>query len=96
MKALIYNNKVVDIQDNEFDVHSDMYWVDTDNDILIGSLYENGIFTNPPNYIPTYDVLRSYEYPSIGDQLDAIWKGGNYLEEMRDKVLAIKAKYPKE
>lgn len=44
---------------------------------------------------PTYAQLRADEYPSIRDQLDAIWKGGYAMEEMRDKVKAIKTKYPK-
>lgn len=40
-------------------------------------------------------ILRSVEYPSIGDQLDALWKGGEAAEEMLAKVQAVKSKYPK-
>lgn len=39
--------------------------------------------------------LREDAYPPIKDQLDAAWKGGDYAEEMRRKVLAVKEKYPK-
>jgi hypothetical protein len=39
--------------------------------------------------------LRSNEYPPIGDQLDALWKGGDAAAEMLAKVQAVKAKYPK-
>lgn len=42
-----------------------------------------------------YAVKRSKEYPSIGDQLDALWKGGDAAAEMLAKVQAVKAKYPK-
>ena len=43
-----------------------------------------------------YIAKRAAEYPSIGDQLDALWKGGAEAEAMLAKVQAIKAKYPKE
>lgn len=42
-----------------------------------------------------YQEQRKAEYPSIADQLDAIWKGGADMEQMRQQVLAVKAKYPK-
>ena len=38
---------------------------------------------------------RAREYPSIGDQLDALWKGGDAAAEMLAAVQAVKAKYPK-
>ena len=43
-----------------------------------------------------YITKRAAEYPSIGDQLDALWKGGDAQTEMLAKVMAVKAKYPKE
>ena len=42
-----------------------------------------------------YKELRAREYPSIGDQLDALWKGGDAAAEMLAKVQAVKTKYPK-
>ena len=42
-----------------------------------------------------YQRQRVPEYPSIGDQLDAIWKGGDAYDVMLAKVMAIKDKYPK-
>ena len=42
-----------------------------------------------------YKEKRLKEYPSIGDQLDAIWKGGQDMEAMRQQILAVKAKHPK-
>ena len=42
-----------------------------------------------------YIAKRIAEYPSIGDQLDALWKGGEAAAEMLAKVQAVKTKYPK-
>ena len=42
-----------------------------------------------------YQRERAAEYPSIGDQLDALWKGGAEAEAMLAKVQAVKQKYPK-
>ena len=42
-----------------------------------------------------YISKRAVEYPSIGDQLDALWKGGDAAAEMLAKVQAVKVKYPK-
>ena len=42
-----------------------------------------------------YIFKRLAEYPPIGDQLDALWKGGDAAAEMLAKVQAVKQKYPK-
>jgi hypothetical protein len=42
-----------------------------------------------------YKSKRQAEYPPIGDQLDALWKGGDAAVEMLAIVQAVKAKYPK-
>lgn len=44
---------------------------------------------------PTYSQLRAAAYPAIGDQLDAIWKGGEAEVEMLTQILAVKTRYPK-
>lgn len=46
--------------------------------------------------IPDYYAKRRSEYPSIGDQLDALWRGGSAHTEMLAQIAAIKTKYPKE
>jgi hypothetical protein len=43
-----------------------------------------------------YKEQRAAEYPAIGDQLDALWKGGDAAAEMLAAVQAVKAKYPKD
>ena len=42
-----------------------------------------------------YIAKRVAEYPPIGDQLDALWKGGAEAEAMLAKVQAVKQKFPK-
>jgi hypothetical protein len=44
MKALILNNKVVDVKEVEFEVHNTMIWVDCSNDIKIGYRYDGRNF----------------------------------------------------
>ena len=46
MKALILNNKVVDVQEAEFEVHSSMTWVDCDDTIKVGFDYDGSTFTS--------------------------------------------------
>jgi hypothetical protein len=43
-----------------------------------------------------YKEQRAAEYPSIGDQLDALFHAGLFPEEMSDKIRQVKEKYPKE
>lgn len=42
-----------------------------------------------------YQRQRAPEYPSITDQLDALFKAGAFPEEMAAQIQAIKDKYPK-
>jgi hypothetical protein len=42
-----------------------------------------------------YQALRVAEYPSIGDQLDALFKAGLFPADMAELVKAVKNKYPK-
>lgn len=42
-----------------------------------------------------YKESRARAYPSIGDQLDALWKGGAAAAAMAAKVQAVKDAYPK-
>lgn len=42
-----------------------------------------------------YQRKRAPEYPSIGDQLDDLFKAGVFSDAMAAKIQAIKDKYPK-
>lgn len=44
---------------------------------------------------PDYYAKRRAEYPSLADQLDAMWKGGEAAIAMTAKIAEVKAKYPK-
>lgn len=43
-----------------------------------------------------YIAKRQREYPSIGDQLDALFHAGVFPPEMAAQIQAVKDKYPKE
>jgi hypothetical protein len=47
--------------------------------------------------IPDYYALRRNEYPSLGEQLGALWKGSEHPDyvDMMNKIQAVKEKYPK-
>ena len=42
-----------------------------------------------------YNDKRVREYPSIGDQLDALFHAGVFPAEMAAQIQAVKDKYPK-
>lgn len=45
--------------------------------------------------IPDYYAKRRAEYPSLAEQMGAMWKGGDAAAAMAAKIAEIKAKYPK-
>ena len=45
--------------------------------------------------ISNYRSQRAAEYPSIGDQLDALFHAGMLPQDLTIQIQAIKAKYPK-
>jgi len=42
-----------------------------------------------------YRKLRAMSYPSIGDQLDALFKAGVFPPEMSAQIAAVKERFPK-
>jgi hypothetical protein len=46
MKALVFNGKVVEIN-NPFPVHPSMGWVDLQEGVEVGDLYQDGQFIKP-------------------------------------------------
>ena len=53
----------------------------------------------PRVFEKTYVQKRREDYPTVGDQLDALWKGlhgePEAMEAMRLKISAVKEKHPK-
>lgn len=58
MKALIFENKVVDIQATEFEVAPTMSWVDCDDTVKIGFSYDGSTFTSNE---PTAEEIATFE-----------------------------------
>jgi hypothetical protein len=96
MKALVFNNHVMDVSTTQYEVHKDWKWVNCPSNVEQGYTFDGKTFTAPPA-IPerTYAELRAKKYPSIGDQLDDLFKAGVFSDEMAAKIQAIKDKYPK-
>lgn len=46
-------------------------------------------------YKVSYRGLRAKAYPPVGDQLDALWKGGQEQAAMKAAIDKVKADYPK-
>jgi hypothetical protein len=46
MKALIFKNKVVDVQATEFEVHNSQTWVDCNDTVKVGFDYDGSTFTS--------------------------------------------------
>ncbi len=97
MKALILNNKIVDVAETEFQVHSSMSWIDCpDNCTVIG--WELNGSGNPVEKTPladdrTYAEKRFDEYPSMREQLDDIYHNG--IDAWKATIKTTKDKYPK-
>ena len=58
MKALIFENKVVDVQATEFEVAPTMSWVDCDDTVKIGFSYDGSTFTS---HLPTAEEIATFE-----------------------------------
>ena len=58
MKALILNNKVVDVKENEFEVAPTMSWVDCDDTVKTGFSYDGSTFTSNE---PTAEQIAEHE-----------------------------------
>ena len=49
----------------------------------------------PVIHVQTYQEKRAFEYPSIGDQLDALYHAGVFPSEMTAIIKAVKDANPK-
>ena len=58
MKALIFQNKVADVQATEFEVAPTMSWVDCDSTVKIGFNYDGSTFTSNK---PTAEEIATFE-----------------------------------
>lgn len=84
-RALIdTNNRVLQVEDQDFEVHDGLYWVDCPDDTGSYYIYDpvNLTFEDPHahtkdefgNPVEPFTMQRIRAYPSIGDQLDMLYK----------------------
>ena len=73
MKALIFENKVIDTATTEFEVHESMTWLDCTDTCKAGWTLEGTVLIAPIEIPPTYAQERALAYPEIADQLDMLW-----------------------
>ena len=97
MKALVFENRVVDLVDTEFEVHSNFTWMDSPIGCKTGWLLEDGVLIAPPEPPElTYAEKRFREYPSIGDQLDMQYHDQiDGTTTWQDAIAKVKADNPK-
>ena len=70
MKALIKDNKVCDVVENEFPVTDEFTWVDCDNTVKQGFSYDGSTFTsNEPTAeeVAQKDVPKGKKYKIVED-----------------------------
>lgn len=76
--------------------YSDIQWFDQKQEKPTESELLQEIDRLQQEYDTTeYQRKRIEEYPSIGDQLDALYKAGLFPEELAAQIQAVKDKYPK-
>ena len=76
MKALIFENKVVDVVEAEFEVHKSMTWMDCPDDCKASEweLVDGTLQAIPePEDTRTWVEFRQEQYAPTGDQLDMLW-----------------------
>ena len=98
-KALILDNKVVDVVDTEFDVHSDLTWMDCTDDCVgaAGWTVVDGVITAPAATPPdSYSKKRRQKYKALGSQDEMRYDDlVNSTTTWQDAIAAIKAEIPK-
>ena len=97
MKALVFEDIIVDMAETEFEVHESMTWMECPAGGTYGWILKDGILVAPPEEVDprTYAQLREAKYPKMGDQLDALYHAGVFPDEMAAKLKAIKDQFPK-
>lgn len=74
------------IDDYEIEWHSQDITQPSDSDIAASIAIIQGL---------SYQLDREKEYPSIGDQLDALFRAGVFPDDMAASIQAVKDKFPK-
>lgn len=67
-----------------------------ENDVWALKIREAPIIEEFDDGMLPYQRARWAEYPSLGDQLDALYHAGVFPEDMANQIKAVKDKYPKD
>lgn len=97
MKALIFEQKVVDVAAQEFPVNKNFIWIDADVDTEIGDSYDDvgKQFIKIPPKTLTNEEKRRNEMPSAQEQLEMQYDDLiNGTTTWRDAMAALYVKYP--
>ena len=101
MDILVVNDEAREIFETAPPFHPDFLVIkDYDGEVELGWIWDGETFSPPPvvdgfdNDLP-YDAKRANDYPSIGDQLDDLFKAGHFSDEMSAQIQAVKDKHPK-
>lgn len=78
MYALLLNNKVVDVAENQFEVHESMSWVDCPDDVKIGWIIENGQFVDP--LYRSQEEIAAFELRSLRSERDRKLKESDWTQ----------------
>tara|TARA_B100000131_G_C17856221_1_gene508050 strand:+ start:341 stop:691 length:351 start_codon:yes stop_codon:yes gene_type:complete len=67
-KALVFQGKIVQVEDTAFEVHEDFCWFDAPDDVTDEWTFSEGNFTPPDTSIKSqdWDKLRSYRDVLLG------------------------------
>ena len=72
-------------------------YIEAPDSVVCGQIkQDDGSFVNSSGTVRPYGMKRQAEYPSIGDQLDALYHAGVFPADMTATLKAVKDKYPKE
>ena len=69
MKALIHDDKVVDVKEQSYVVHPSMSWIDCPNDIRIGFFYDGKTFKSDEQTPEEIIKIRMIQLREIRDSL---------------------------
>lgn len=95
MKALIFNNQIVDIQETEFEVSNEMTWIDCPEDTTTNHRYDNGQILEPILYVPTtQDKIRTLESQVTQRNLRSAMLGDQYaidqITSIENQIAALR------
>ena len=94
MKALVFNNVVIDVQEKEFEVHPSMVWSDAPDGCQIGWKVKDGVITAPASKtteelfntlrVNRDGLLRKSDWRALQDSptMSDAWK--TYRQQLRD------------